>query len=207
MFNLANQLTLCRIVLIPLIVVIFYLPYDWRFPVCAILFSLAGITDWLDGYIARKYNLSTPFGAFLDPVADKLMVAVALALLIELHGSLWFTLPAAVIICREIVISALREWMAELGKRATVAVGMIGKIKTTLQIIAIIVLLWFDPAQYPTMKLIGIIALYLAAILTFWSMVIYLKAAWPSFRQQPAENQETPEAQPLQTPLEPQKDQ
>ena len=182
MFNLANQLTLCRIILIPLLVIVFYLPYDWRFPLSAALFGLAGITDWLDGHIARKYQLSTPFGAFLDPVADKLMVAVALALLIELHRSIWFTLPAAVIICREIVISALREWMAELGKRATVAVSMIGKIKTTLQIIAIVVLLLFDPARFQLMKLVGLVALYAAALLTLWSMVVYLRAAWPSLR-------------------------
>lgn len=183
MFNLATQLTLCRIILIPLLVLVFYLPYDWRFPLSALLFGLAGITDWLDGYIARKYQLTTPFGAFLDPVADKLMVAVALALLIELHNSPWFTLPAAVIICREIVISALREWMAELGERATVAVSMIGKIKTTLQIVAIVILLLFDPARFEWMSYLGIITLYIAAILTFWSMVVYLKAAWPSFKQ------------------------
>ncbi len=183
MYNLANQLTLFRILLIPLLVVFFYLPYEWRFPVCAALFSVAGITDWADGYIARKYQLSTPFGAFLDPVADKLMVAVALGLLIDLHGSPWFTLPAVVIICREIVISALREWMAEIGARATVAVSMIGKIKTTLQIIAIIVLLAFNPSHFPVMKVIGLISLYIAAVLTLWSMFVYLRAAWPSFKQ------------------------
>lgn len=182
MFNLANQLTYCRIILIPLLVIVFYLPYWWRFPLAAALFGLAGITDWLDGYIARKYKLSTPFGAFLDPVADKLMVAVALALLIELHNTVWFTLPAAVIICREIVISALREWMAELGARATVAVSMVGKIKTTLQIIAIVILLLFDPAKFKIMQYVGIAALYIAAILTLWSMIVYLRAAWPSFR-------------------------
>lgn len=182
MFNLANQLTYCRILLIPLLVIVFYLPYEWRFPVSAALFGLAGITDWLDGHIARKYQMSTPFGAFLDPVADKLMVAVALALLIELHGSVWFTLPAAVIICREIVISALREWMAEVGKRATVAVSHIGKIKTTLQITAIVVLLLFNPERFPLMKMVGLVALYAAALLTLWSMIVYLRAAWPSFR-------------------------
>lgn len=182
MFNIANQLTLCRIVLIPLLVFVFYLPYEWRFPLSALIFGLAGITDWLDGYIARKYGLSTPFGAFLDPVADKLMVAVALALLIELHDSPWFTLPAAVIICREIVISALREWMAEIGKRATVAVSMVGKVKTTLQIIAIVVLLLFNPERFELMKWVGLVALYAAAILTLWSMLLYLRAAWPTFR-------------------------
>lgn len=183
MFNLANQLTLCRIVLIPLLVIVFYLPYWWRFPLAAAIFGLAGITDWLDGYIARKYQLTTPFGAFLDPVADKLMVAVALALLIELHASVWFTLPAAVIICREIVISALREWMAELGSRSTVAVSNLGKYKTTLQIIAIVILLLFDPAKFFYLTWLGLATLYLAAILTLWSMLVYLRAAWPNFKQ------------------------
>ncbi len=185
MFNIANQLTLCRIVLIPLLTIIFYLPYDWRFPLAAAVFGLAGITDWLDGYVARKYQLTTPFGAFLDPVADKLMVAVALALLIELHSSVWFTLPAVVIIGREIVISALREWMAELGKRKAVAVGSMGKFKTTLQIIAIVILLLFDPAKFEIMRLVGLVTLYAAAILTLWSMLIYLRAAWPSFKLPP----------------------
>lgn len=182
MFNLANQITLCRIILIPLLVMAFYLPYEWRFPLCAALFGLAGITDWLDGYIARKYQMSTPFGAFLDPVADKLMVAVALALLIELHSNPWFTLPAAVIIGREIVISALREWMAELGARATVAVSMVGKVKTTLQIVSIVVLLLFNPAKFVIMSYVGIATLYAAAVLTLWSMFVYLRAAWPSFK-------------------------
>ena len=179
--NLANQLTVCRIVLIPLLVVVFYLPFEWRFPLAAVLFTLAGITDALDGYIARKYQQTTPFGAFLDPVADKLIVAVALALLIELHASIWFTLPAAVIIGREIVVSALREWMAEIGKRAKIAVSSLGKIKTTLQITAIVILLAFDPTKFFYMKLLGYVTLYLAAILTLWSMLLYLKAAWPNF--------------------------
>lgn len=192
--NLANQLTICRIVLIPLLVVVFYLPFWWSFPLSAVIFTLAGITDALDGYIARKYQQTTPFGAFLDPVADKLIVAVALALLIELHASIWFTLPAAVIIGREIVVSALREWMAELGKRAKIAVSSMGKIKTTFQIIAIVVLLAFDPAKFVYMQWLGYITLYLAALLTLWSMVLYLRAAWPNFElgrpEQPVESRE-----------------
>jgi len=182
MFNIANQLTLIRIVFIPLMVFVYYSPFEWRFLLSAALFGLAGITDALDGYIARKYQLATPFGAFLDPVADKLMVAVALALLIESHANLWFTLPATVIICREIVISALREWMAELGKRGTVAVSVVGKVKTTLQIIAIVVLLAVHPKGSPLINMIGYIAIYTAAILTLWSMYVYLRAAWPSFK-------------------------
>ncbi|WP_075184662.1 CDP-diacylglycerol--glycerol-3-phosphate 3-phosphatidyltransferase [Teredinibacter haidensis] len=182
MFNIANQLTLVRIVFIPLLVAIYYSPFEWRFLLSAVLFGLAGITDALDGYIARKYNLTTPFGAFLDPVADKLMVAVALALLIESHADIWFTLPATVIICREIVISALREWMAELGKRATVAVSIIGKVKTTLQIVAIVLLLAVSPDAYPIINMLGYVTMYSAAILTLWSMYVYLKAAWPSLK-------------------------
>ncbi|WP_317929175.1 CDP-diacylglycerol--glycerol-3-phosphate 3-phosphatidyltransferase [Halioxenophilus sp. WMMB6] len=177
--TIANQLTLLRILLIPALILVFYLPFKLSAFFSALIFSLAAITDWADGYIARKYNQSTPFGAFLDPVADKLMVAVALVLLVEVHGSSWFAIPAVVIVGREIVISALREWMAELGKRATVAVSSIGKIKTTCQMISIIVLLLFRPGVNVYMTALGYITLYGAALLTLWSMVVYLKAAWP----------------------------
>lgn len=177
--TLANQLTLLRIALIPVFIAVFYLPYGWSYPVSAVIFAFAAATDWLDGYVARKYNQSTPFGAFLDPVADKLMVAVALVLLVEVHASPWFAVPAVVIVGREIVISALREWMAELGKRASVAVSYIGKIKTTAQMVSIIVLLAVNPDPHPKITLAGFILLYLAAGLTLWSMIIYLKAAWP----------------------------
>ncbi len=177
--TLANQLTLFRIVLIPLLVIVFYLPFAWSWIASAAIFSVAAITDWLDGYVARRYNQSTAFGAFLDPVADKLMVAVALVLLVGEHANAWFAVPAVIIVGREIVISALREWMAELGKRASVAVSMVGKVKTTMQMIAIIVLLAFDPAQFPVWKQLGYVTLYVAAGLTLWSMIIYLRAAWP----------------------------
>lgn len=176
----ANQLTLLRIILIPLFVVIFYLPVPWAHLVCAAIFAIAAITDWLDGYVARKYDQSTPFGAFLDPVADKLMVAIALLLLVSIHhDSAWFVAAAAVIVGREIVISALREWMAELGQRSSVAVSFIGKIKTTLQMIAILVLL-MNREEWFLME-IGFVALAGAAALTLWSMVIYLRAASPFF--------------------------
>ncbi|TQV81316.1 CDP-diacylglycerol--glycerol-3-phosphate 3-phosphatidyltransferase [Exilibacterium tricleocarpae] len=177
--TLANQLTLLRIALIPLLVIVFYLPYSWAHPVAAAIFTFAAITDWLDGYIARKYDQSTAFGAFLDPVADKLMVVVALVLLVEMHASPWFAVPAVVIVGREIVISALREWMAELGKRASVAVSMMGKVKTTVQMIAIIVLLAFYPQVGSWQTTLGYILLYAAALLTLWSMIIYIRAAWP----------------------------
>ncbi|XKH59251.1 CDP-diacylglycerol--glycerol-3-phosphate 3-phosphatidyltransferase [Halomonas sediminis] len=175
--NIPNILTLARIAFIPLLVVLFYLPFDWSLPLAAALFAVAALTDWLDGYLARRWNQSTPFGAFLDPVADKLMVVVALALLIERYETLILTLPALVIIGREIVISALREWMAEMGKRGQVAVSWIGKVKTSLQMIALLVLLAFPPGH--SLAVLGVITLYAAAILTLWSMIQYLKAAWP----------------------------
>ncbi|TDN96163.1 MULTISPECIES: CDP-diacylglycerol--glycerol-3-phosphate 3-phosphatidyltransferase [Halomonas] len=175
--NIPNLLTLARILSIPLLVLLFYLPFAWSMPLAAALFALAAVTDWLDGYLARRWNQSTPFGAFLDPVADKLMVAVALALLIERYEAIWLTLPALVIIGREIVISALREWMAEMGKRGQVAVSWIGKVKTTLQMIALLVLLAFAPGT--PLALLGVVTLYVAALLTLWSMFLYLKAAWP----------------------------
>lgn len=175
--NIPNLLTLARIIFIPLLVVLVYLPFSWSMPVAAGLFALASVTDWLDGYLARRWNQSTPFGAFLDPVADKLMVVVALALLIERYDAMWLTLPALVIIGREIVISALREWMAGIGSRGSVAVSWVGKLKTTLQMVALLVLLAFTPGtQYAQL---GVAMLYLAALLTLWSMVQYLRAAWP----------------------------
>ena len=175
--NIPNLLTLARIGFIPLLVVFFYLPFSWSMPLAAGLFALASITDWLDGYLARRWDQATPFGAFLDPVADKLMVAVALALMIERYEVVWLTLPALVIIGREIVISALREWMAEMGKRGKVAVSWIGKVKTTLQMVAIFLLLAFAPGT-PIAHL-AVATLYVAAVLTLWSMVLYLRAAWP----------------------------
>ncbi|MGJ7456250.1 CDP-diacylglycerol--glycerol-3-phosphate 3-phosphatidyltransferase [Halomonas sp. MA07-2] len=175
--NIPNILTLARIGFIPLLVVLFYLPFSWSMPLAAGLFALASITDWLDGYLARRWNQATPFGAFLDPVADKLMVVVALALMIERYEAVWLTLPALVIIGREIVISALREWMAEMGKRGKVAVSWVGKVKTTLQMVAIFMLLAFDPGS--PLALLAVITLYVAAVLTLWSMILYLRAAWP----------------------------
>ena len=176
--NLPTLLTIGRIVLIPIIIVIFYLDYHWARPLSALVFALAGITDWLDGYLARKWNQESRFGAFLDPVADKLMVATVLILIVEFDNSPWLTIPAIVIIGREITISALREWMAEMGQRGTVAVSWLGKYKTTLQIIALILLLYLHPiGAFPTYK-VGMVALYVATALTIWSMINYLKAAF-----------------------------
>lgn len=168
-----------RILLIPVLVLVFYLPFQNHLLVAAGIFSVAAITDWFDGYLARRLGQMTAFGAFLDPVADKLMVAIALVLLVERHDTLLFTLAACVIIGREIVISALREWMAELGERTSVAVSYIGKVKTVFQMIAIAGLLAIDPvADESWLLIICYVVLYTAAVLTLWSMMIYLKAAW-----------------------------
>ena len=178
-FNLPNTLTWIRIALIPLFVIVFYLPVPWARPASAIIFSLAGITDWLDGYYARKLGLTSSFGAFLEPVADKLMVAVALVLLVQQDTRITVTLAAAVIIGREITISALREWMAELGRRSHVAVSQIGKYKTIAQITALIMMLYHEDLFFIPMYEVGYVFLLLAAVLTLWSMARYLAAAWP----------------------------
>ena len=175
--KIPNILTLLRILLIPVFVLIYYLPYSWAPIATGCIFALAAVTDWLDGYLARKLNQSTTFGAFLDPVADKLIVVISLALLVESYASFWITIPAIVIIGREIVISALREWMAELGKRANIAVSYVGKLKTALQMLSILIMIVAEP--YTQLSLVGIGALYVAAILTLWSMYQYLRAAWP----------------------------
>jgi CDP-diacylglycerol--glycerol-3-phosphate 3-phosphatidyltransferase len=177
--NIPNALTILRILLIPVMVVVFYLPFTNHLLVAAAVFAAAAITDWFDGYLARRLGQMTAFGAFLDPVADKLMVVIALVLLVERHDTLMFTLAACVIIGREIVISALREWMAELGERTSVAVSYIGKVKTAFQMVAITALLAIDPARDGNWLLAACyIVLYTAAVLTLWSMVVYLQAAW-----------------------------
>jgi len=178
-------LTLLRIALIPVLVLFFYLPYQWAPLATAAVFILAAVTDWLDGYLARRMGLMSDFGAFLDPVADKLMVATALVLLVQIPPSslvapmFVFTLSAAIIIGREIAISALREWMSEMGESGTVKVGLLGKFKTIFQMTAISCLLYqYDLFGLPV-ALIGELLLYLAAALTLWSMWEYLHAAWP----------------------------
>jgi CDP-diacylglycerol--glycerol-3-phosphate 3-phosphatidyltransferase/cardiolipin synthase len=178
--SIPTLLTWGRIGLIPIFVLVYYLPFRWANEATAFIFLLAAVTDWLDGYLARKLNQTSKFGAFLDPVADKLMVATALVLLVATHPTYMFAVPAAVIIGREIAVSSLREWMAELGERASVAVSTMGKIKTTVQMIALILLLYRDPVMdFPTTE-VGIVLLYIAAVLTLWSMFVYLRAAWPS---------------------------
>jgi CDP-diacylglycerol--glycerol-3-phosphate 3-phosphatidyltransferase len=177
--NIPNSLTVSRIFMIPVLVLVFYLPFENHLLVASGIFALAAITDWFDGYLARRLAQMTEFGAFLDPVADKLMVTVALVLLVERQDTLLFTLAACIIIGREIVISALREWMAELGERTSVAVSYIGKVKTFVQMCAITALLALDPQTDPQWAVGGaFLTLYAAAVLTLWSGFIYLRAAW-----------------------------
>ncbi|AKH38410.1 MULTISPECIES: CDP-diacylglycerol--glycerol-3-phosphate 3-phosphatidyltransferase [Nitrosomonas] len=187
--NLPNLLTWLRILAIPIFVGIFYLPPSWLSPlgqnlVATIIFSGAAITDWLDGYLARTLNQTSAFGAFLDPVADKLMVAAALIVLVHLER---LDAPIALIIIgREITVSALREWMAQIGKAKSVAVSFLGKIKTASQMMAIPLLLYHDTIEgYFNPQIVGTWLIYLAAILTLWSMIYYLKAAIPQALQNP----------------------
>jgi CDP-diacylglycerol---glycerol-3-phosphate 3-phosphatidyltransferase len=178
--NIPNVLTLARIFSIPAFVFFFYLPFGWGKILTIVIFLFAAITDWIDGYLARSLKQTTKFGAFLDPVADKLMVAVTLILIVGETGTIFLTLPAAVIVGREIVISALREWMAEIGKRTSVAVGRVAKIKTFLQMLALFLMLIYRPSGQLFWQNAGLFLLYIAAILTLWSMVMYLKASWPN---------------------------
>lgn len=175
--SIPNRLTLFRIGLIPVFVVVFYLPFSWMNVVAAALYGLAALTDWLDGYLARRLGQTSPFGAFLDPVADKLMVTVALVLLVERDPSPWLAVPSCVIVGREIAISALREWMAAIGERSKVSVMALGKLKTTAQMLAIVLMLYGAPPQHPVTYHLGLGLLYLAALLTLWSMGLYLRAA------------------------------
>lgn len=156
---------------------------DWSIFASGVLFALAAVTDWLDGYLARRMNQTTPFGAFLDPVADKLIVVSALIVLITYHHNAWLTIPSLIIVGREIVISALREWMAEMNDSVATAVSYLGKVKTTLQMIAITLLLIVPVESQSIAMKMGYILLYLAAIMTLWSMWQYLRSAWTSLKR------------------------
>jgi len=180
--NIPNTLTLMRILSIPVLAVIFYLPYSWSNVAATVIFTLAGFTDLLDGYLARRLGQTSAFGAFLDPVADKLMVCFALVLLVQANPQPLLAIAAAIIIGREITISALREFMAELGLRAKVAVVMAGKIKTVMQMIAIGMMLFKKDFYGIPIYDIGHGLLLIAALLTIWSMFVYLRSAWPSIR-------------------------
>ncbi len=189
-FNLPILLTWLRIVAIPLLIAIYYLPADWataqeRNLIATLIFIAAALTDWADGYLARKLNQTSAFGAFLDPVADKLMVAAALIVLVQLGRA--DAVVASIIIGREITISALREWMAKIGAAKSVAVSMLGKIKTTAQMAAIPLLLYQAPLYGMNTMQAGEWLIWLAALLTLWSMGYYLRMAWPEIARRSAE--------------------
>ncbi len=183
LWNVPNTLTWIRIAAIPLIVGLFYMPYPWADPAAGLLFAAAGITDSLDGYLARRLGQTSRLGAFLDPVADKLVVAVALVLLVSKDPRALIVLTAAVIIGREITISALREWMAEIGQRRKVAVSQLGKYKTILQIVGLSLMLFRWQLMGLPIYRIGVGLTEVAAVLTLVSMVAYLRAAWPELRR------------------------
>jgi CDP-diacylglycerol--glycerol-3-phosphate 3-phosphatidyltransferase/cardiolipin synthase len=185
--NIPILLTCLRIILIPLMIAVYYVPSSWTQSVgrdlaATVIFVVAASTDWLDGYLARRWNETSGFGAFLDPVADKLMVAAALIILVQLDRV--DAILASIIIGREITISALREWMAQIGAHKSVAVSMIGKIKTTAQLIAIPMLLYHAPIRSVDMQILGTWLIYIAAVLTLWSMGYYMRMAWPHLVEQ-----------------------
>lgn len=182
LFSLPNQLTWARILMIPLVVGVFYVPASWLSPsernlAATVFFVIAAVTDWFDGWLARKLGQTSAFGAFLDPVADKLMVAAALAILLQLDRV--DAIVAFIIIGREIAISALREWMAKIGAARSVAVSFVGKLKTVAQMVAIPLLLFHDPLGALAPQVVGTWLIYGAAVLTLWSMAYYLRKAWP----------------------------
>ena len=181
--NLPNILTVARIVAVPLVVALFYWGHPWSNPLAAVVFIAAAITDSLDGYLARRLGLTTPLGEFLDPVADKLMVATALVLLVGHDTRPLIVVTAVVIIGREITVSALREWMAHLGARAKVAVSGLGKFKTIVQMTGLSMMMFrSDLLGLPVYEL-GVVLTVIAGALTLWSMVSYLQAAWPELRR------------------------
>jgi CDP-diacylglycerol--glycerol-3-phosphate 3-phosphatidyltransferase/cardiolipin synthase len=185
--NLANFLTLLRIAAIPIVVVCFYSPMEYARPIAAVLFGLAAVTDMIDGWVARRFGQMSRFGEFLDPVADKLMVAITLVMLVQADSGWFEDIIAMIIIGREITISALREWMATIGERANVKVDVTGKIKTTLQMFGIAFMVYQHDFLGLPIYTIGFVLLVLAAIMTIWSMIVYLRAAWPFIKADSAE--------------------
>lgn len=179
MLNLPNILSLLRIILIPVLMGLFFMPFSSAPLWATIVFVVAALTDWFDGYLARKWDQTSPFGAFIDPVADKLIVAVALILVLYKTPEWYILIPVVIIIGREITVSALREWMAELGQRNVVKVSYVGKLKTAFQMISIGCLIFYKPFLGLPIFEIGIVLLYVAAGLTLSSMFSYVKAAWP----------------------------
>jgi CDP-diacylglycerol---glycerol-3-phosphate 3-phosphatidyltransferase len=181
-FNLPNTLTWLRILMIPGVMILFYLPFWWAHPAAGVGFALAGITDTLDGYFARKLGLTSRLGAFLDPVADKLIVAAALVLIVSDDARWFVVIMAIVILGREIAVSALREWMAEIGARGRIKVSQLAKYKTIMQITGLSMMLFHHPLFGIAIYKLGVVLTAVAAVLTLWSMVLYLRLAWPELR-------------------------
>lgn len=191
MWNIPNQITLFRIILIPVFIIVFYLPISWNHFGAFAVFWIASVSDAVDGYLARKLNQSSPFGAFIDPVADKLMVAAALIIIVEDYQNWWISVSALIMISREIFISALREFMSSRGKRDVIAVSQMGKLKTAFQMLGIMGLIWQPTYDIPLILfelpyeiILGIayVSYAIATILTIWSMISYFKAAWPELK-------------------------
>ncbi len=181
-FNLPNTLTWLRILMIPGVVILYYLPFWWAHPAAGVGFALAGITDTLDGYFARKLGLTSRLGAFLDPVADKLIVAAALVLIVSADSRWFVVMMAIVIIGREIAVSALREWMAEIGARGRIKVSQLAKYKTIMQITGLSMMLFHHRLLGIAIYKLGVVLTAIAAVLTLWSMILYLRLAWPELR-------------------------
>jgi CDP-diacylglycerol--glycerol-3-phosphate 3-phosphatidyltransferase len=173
------MLTWLRIAAIPLVVLVFYLPVPWAHPAASVIFILAAITDGLDGYLARRLDLTSDFGAFLDPVADKLMVVIVLVVILQADPRIFIAAIAAIIIGREVTVSALREWMAEVGNREQVAVTGVAKFKTIAQMFGLSLMLWSHDVFGIPIYAIGTGLMIIAAGLTLWSMALYIMAAWP----------------------------
>ncbi len=178
--NVPNSLSLTRLAAVPLLVLAYLLPFEWSGYLAAGIFALASLTDLLDGYLARKLDQESSLGAFLDPVADKVLNCTALVLLIGGYSTLMMTLPGVIIIGREVLVSALREWMAEMNRRGIVRVTLLGKVKTGMQMLAIIILLCAEPRFEAPLTLIGYGLLVLSVVFTLWSLLQYLRAAWPT---------------------------
>lgn len=188
-WTIPNLITVFRVLLIPVFVTVYFLDWKWAILVGAFIFWLAAVTDWVDGYLARKLEQSSPFGAFLDPVADKLIVSAALLMITHQYASLWITVPAIILLMREVYISALREWMSEIGASDLVKVSFIGKAKTMIQMLALIGLLAGPGLEmFPSFQFywetLGRVLLYVAAWLSMWSMVAYTIPAWKTLLAQ-----------------------
>lgn len=181
--NIPTILTLLRIASIPVIMIVFYLPIEDSRLWCTVIFIVASITDWFDGFLARKLNLQTAFGEFLDPVADKLMVVIILVLIVQADPAVYIAIPAAIIIAREVSVASLREWMAEIGQRSVVKVSWVGKYKTGFQMTSILCLLYSESLFGFSIRTVGIVAIYIAALLTIWSMWQYIQLALPQFKK------------------------